>query len=237
LRDYGIKATFYIVTSRIGKLGSFGWEEIKDLHREGNEIGSHTHTHPRLTRISGDRVNLEFKKSQEILKRFGCRTLAYPYGECNSNTVELAKKYFSAARGYYNTVTENGDFGYNVGLDSELYNLKVFSSETSPLLELPFSEFKANFNRAMEIGINKKAWVIFVFHGLGKTALKNVVYALSKGKPNLAVNFTKDLIVTRDKLSKLRWMCEHLRDCDQLDTVTVSEGSSKIFGNEPKQII
>src|SRR3972149_7274424 len=78
LLDYGLKATFYVITSRIGTKGHFTWSQLNDLFKEGNEIGSHTHTHPHLTELSSEELDRELRGGQEVLKPFGCRKLAYP---------------------------------------------------------------------------------------------------------------------------------------------------------------
>ncbi len=59
------------------------WDEARDLARSGFEIGSHTVSHPILSRIDQGRVRAELRESKAALEReLGqpCRALAYPNG-------------------------------------------------------------------------------------------------------------------------------------------------------------
>ena len=74
------------------------WEDIKLLRRKGWIIGSHSQTHPVLSRLSRDVVEKELVESRsEIEHALGEKIdyLAYPYGiasAVSSETVALAKK-------------------------------------------------------------------------------------------------------------------------------------------------
>jgi peptidoglycan/xylan/chitin deacetylase (PgdA/CDA1 family) len=59
------------------------WEEVREMHRGGISFGSHTVTHPVLSRISPDRVQREVVESRrEIERRLGTpiTMFAYPNG-------------------------------------------------------------------------------------------------------------------------------------------------------------
>lgn len=59
------------------------------------EIGSHTHTHPDLTKISKDQVKEELVKSKQILTSIlhkEIETIAYPNGKCDTNIDSLSKE-------------------------------------------------------------------------------------------------------------------------------------------------
>jgi hypothetical protein len=61
------------------------WEELRQAHNAGFEIGSHTHNHTRLSSISGD-MNLmmnELANSKSIIEKnlgSSCISIAWPYG-------------------------------------------------------------------------------------------------------------------------------------------------------------
>ena len=66
------------------ELATMGWNELRDLADRGVEIGSHTSTHPHLTRLSDTELDRELQDSRSRLEeKLGrpCRFLAYPYGE------------------------------------------------------------------------------------------------------------------------------------------------------------
>jgi peptidoglycan/xylan/chitin deacetylase (PgdA/CDA1 family) len=171
LLEHELKASFYVITSRIGTRGHLTWNQLNDLFKEGNEIGSHTHTHPHLTEISTEEVAHELHKSAELLKPFGCRTLAYPYGEYDSNVMRSAQELYFAARGYHDLAERSRDFGFNLGLPDESHRLKVIPTETTipthdkPLFMLRLPQFQRAIKEAVRSASQRSAWMILVFHG------------------------------------------------------------------------
>ncbi len=66
------------------ELGTMRWDELRELAERGVEVGSHTVTHPHLTRLAGDELERELRVSRERVESEldrACRFLAYPYGE------------------------------------------------------------------------------------------------------------------------------------------------------------
>ncbi len=59
------------------------WEDLRQLTDVGWEIGSHTCTHPRLTRLDDAALCIELEGSRnDCLENIGrCDSLAYPYGD------------------------------------------------------------------------------------------------------------------------------------------------------------
>jgi peptidoglycan/xylan/chitin deacetylase (PgdA/CDA1 family) len=67
-----------------GELATMTWDQLAGLGERGVEIGSHTSTHPHLTRLSDAELTRELGESRQRLEdglRRSCRLLAYPYGE------------------------------------------------------------------------------------------------------------------------------------------------------------
>ncbi len=70
-------------------------DELKEMINYGIEIGAHTKTHPRLTRISPDKAFNEIaasKKDLENLLGININFFAYPYGDFNEEVAALVKK-------------------------------------------------------------------------------------------------------------------------------------------------
>lgn len=60
------------------------WAQLGELAEAGWEIGSHTRTHPRLTRLSDSALREELDGSRqdcEAALGVACRSLAYPFGD------------------------------------------------------------------------------------------------------------------------------------------------------------
>lgn len=68
LEKFNIRGIFFIVTGSIGTLGFMSREQIVELDRRGHTIGSHSHTHRRLSSIPREEVYNEWKKSKDILE-------------------------------------------------------------------------------------------------------------------------------------------------------------------------
>jgi peptidoglycan/xylan/chitin deacetylase (PgdA/CDA1 family) len=113
LAAHGFTATVFVITEFMGRnnewaeppahLGSqsiLTWRQAAELAKAGLEIGSHTKTHPDLRRCSREQREEELAGSRkEIEDRLGLRvdSLAYPYGENDTATVEQAARHFSSA--------------------------------------------------------------------------------------------------------------------------------------------
>jgi peptidoglycan/xylan/chitin deacetylase (PgdA/CDA1 family) len=70
------------------------WEQLDALRQAGWELGSHSHTHPRLTQVDDRTLEEELSRSRrELEERLGitCRSLAYPYGDHDARVVEAAR--------------------------------------------------------------------------------------------------------------------------------------------------
>ncbi len=78
---------------RADELTPMSWPEAAALVADGWEIGSHTRTHPQLTKLDDERLREELVGSrQEIEARLGrpCETLAFPYGDADRRVAEAA---------------------------------------------------------------------------------------------------------------------------------------------------
>jgi peptidoglycan/xylan/chitin deacetylase (PgdA/CDA1 family) len=94
LKRYGFSALVLLVADEIGRSNSWrfygeeipllGWDEIRQLRKEGVEFGSLSASHRPLTSLSVDEIVREGARSRAILERgLGepIQTFAYPYGD------------------------------------------------------------------------------------------------------------------------------------------------------------
>ena len=86
LEKFGWRGTFNIVTDWIGGDKKLSWDEVRELHRRGHEIASHTKTHPFIRDwYAWGKTNelvREFAESRDVLKRevgVAPRHLCHPY--------------------------------------------------------------------------------------------------------------------------------------------------------------
>lgn len=88
----------WLGTEHEAELDCMDWEQLRELSNAGWEVGSHTCSHPRLSRLDDDEIGPELTRSREICEeRIGkpCESLAYPYSDFDGRAVRAA-----AAAGY-----------------------------------------------------------------------------------------------------------------------------------------
>jgi peptidoglycan/xylan/chitin deacetylase (PgdA/CDA1 family) len=77
------------------ELQSMCWDDLQRLIDQGWEVGSHTRTHPRLSRLDDDALRAELEGSRSELERHlsgTCESLAYPYGDVDERVVARARE-------------------------------------------------------------------------------------------------------------------------------------------------
>lgn len=84
----------WVGTEHEHELRPMSWDQAGRLADAGWEVGSHTSSHPRLSRVADDAElarQLEASRT-ELEERLGrpCRTLAYPYGDHDERVVAAA---------------------------------------------------------------------------------------------------------------------------------------------------
>lgn len=105
LNKYNMHATFYIYTGVIGSPLYMSWDDLHSLLNQNMEIGDHTKTHSRLSKINADRLDEEISKSKNVLENNLHVTIsdfAFPYGDYNKSVLDVVKK-----SGYVSARTSN----------------------------------------------------------------------------------------------------------------------------------
>jgi peptidoglycan/xylan/chitin deacetylase (PgdA/CDA1 family) len=104
LEKYHYPATFFVVTDYIGRPGFISWPQLQTLLTDGMRIGSHSRSHPRLTKIK-DTTKLwdQIHNSKTILEsqlEISVEEFAYPYGAYNPTAAATVKQAgYRAGRG------------------------------------------------------------------------------------------------------------------------------------------
>jgi peptidoglycan/xylan/chitin deacetylase (PgdA/CDA1 family) len=102
LQKHGIPATFFLTVGLLEKhsaiiarfqmlqhssyedIRPLEWSQVREMRNAGMEIGTHTFSHPNLTRLSRETVAVELKRSKDIMEqRLGepVTLMAYPFGK------------------------------------------------------------------------------------------------------------------------------------------------------------
>ncbi len=95
MQKYGMTGVLYIPYNFIGADGFLSVEQITEMAAAGWEVGSHSLSHPDLTRdISPERLRTEIVDSRrklEDLLGLPILTFAYPFGDVNGAVVDYVK--------------------------------------------------------------------------------------------------------------------------------------------------
>lgn len=106
-KERQMKAVSFVIADFVGRDQYMNNSEIKVLDEYGIEIGSHTLSHPDLTKISSDKANEEIVKSKAVLEQIIGKSIVsfcYPSGKFNDATEADVEK-----AGYsYAVTTQSG---------------------------------------------------------------------------------------------------------------------------------
>ncbi|MFZ3171373.1 MAG: polysaccharide deacetylase family protein [Carboxydocellales bacterium] len=107
LLKYGFRATFFLVSERVGKTNTWdqakgsphlellNTEEIRTMVEEGFQFGAHSRTHTRLTDLSAAKAKDQIAGSKGYLEKtlgVPINYFCYPYGRYNKLIVDLVRK-------------------------------------------------------------------------------------------------------------------------------------------------
>lgn len=83
----------WLGTEHEGELACMSWSQLRELAAAGWEIGSHTCSHPRLSRLAEEEIGAELARSRRVCEEESgqlCRSVAYPYSDYDERVVRAA---------------------------------------------------------------------------------------------------------------------------------------------------
>ena len=95
LSEFAVPGTVFVPAGIVGGPGSLQWDELAWLADAGWEVGSHSFSHPHLTRIDDDALDHELQGSRDAIEQRldrPCRSIAYPYGACDERVRAAAAR-------------------------------------------------------------------------------------------------------------------------------------------------
>ncbi len=117
LQEYGFPATVFAVSGYCGRqntwpsqpqrpfvpaLDLMSWSQLEQISKAGVSVGSHTVTHPRMSRLPEAEVEDELRNSRsELEDRTGTAVdvFAYPYGDSTPSVRQAVARHFRLACG------------------------------------------------------------------------------------------------------------------------------------------
>ena len=108
-KEKKIPVTLFVNTGGVGNgKNSLDWDDLRKLKSDGVNIGAHSHMHDHMPELSIEEMKNEIENSNKIfLREIGeiPNIFAYPYGETNTELINLIKSYrFKSAFGQHSGV-------------------------------------------------------------------------------------------------------------------------------------
>lgn len=91
MKKYNMVGTFFIITGKIGASEYMNEDQLKEIVKAGNELGSHSVSHPSLDKSKGLALQNEVVKSKEKLEELSGQkvvSFCYPAGKYNEDTIK-----------------------------------------------------------------------------------------------------------------------------------------------------
>ena len=116
LKNNNIPVHLFIVSSYLIREGYINQQQLIELNKLSLiKISSHTHTHKLLNQITASEIEIELKKSKEIIEsviKSPVSGICYPEGRFNKQTISIAqllgyKKQYSCLPGFFSKSKDN----------------------------------------------------------------------------------------------------------------------------------
>jgi peptidoglycan/xylan/chitin deacetylase (PgdA/CDA1 family) len=166
LRQYQVPATAFIVTGRIGQPDYMTLDQIKELAKNGWEIGSHTVTHRPLVEtklgtggLSPSEIRAELEQSKAFLEREGFSVSGFlsPFGLYDDAVLEQIQRVYGYHRSnVFSTINPLPLADHGLGSRWELVYFQV--RENTPPQEVIIKIDQVN---------RRGGWLILDFHDIG----------------------------------------------------------------------
>ena len=152
----GIRGSLMVNINEVGKSKYFmTWDQLKEMHDEGWEIGSHSITHPNMKTLDEEKIRYELSENKAILEAHGfknVRNYAYPYNWYNIDVVYVIADYYRSAR----TSVAQTDFYVNP-VNLRPYELSAYEARLTV-------DNVANAYQYVDKAKKEGRWLIFILH-------------------------------------------------------------------------
>lgn len=170
MQERGLHGTYYLVTDLVrdvsGNYKFMSFAEAKIIQDAGNEIGSHSVSHPSFTGLSESQIRYQCVESKNVLEAHGLEVnnFAYPYGSNSAWTDSIVDDYYVSARDAYNSP-------YVMDVDAEQFCLTAVAGETG-------NSYALSNLKSIVDGLDSGDWAIIFFHSV-EPYVDNKSYVIS----------------------------------------------------------
>jgi hypothetical protein len=152
-RAAGFKMTLFTVASPQG--GTFSWSQAQAAAACGDEIASHTMTHPDLTKVTDVQLTNELANSRSNINTRVtsalCVTLAYPY--CTVPSEAVTAQYYIAARSCSGQLVP--------ATPPDFFDISSFGCGSLGIVQTV-----AQFNRLADQAAASNSWCVYLIHAI-----------------------------------------------------------------------
>lgn len=206
MKSRGIRGSFYPITGRMNTAGYVTSEQIKEMARAGNEIGSHTHDHANMTTLSDEDILNELIVSKTLIEE-ATEKEVYSITPPNHGYDERIDR---LCHGVYEFVSIRPE-GHSASQSMQHYTrYGTQRNTTTQTISKRSAELLKSF---VDEAIEKKVWLIMHTHKIVD------VPPLEEGNYDLSLETFEELL---DYVNTLR---PH-----DLDVVTIKEGARRVQG-------
>ncbi|HSX35314.1 MAG TPA: polysaccharide deacetylase family protein [Patescibacteria group bacterium] len=165
LNKYGIHTTQYIIAGTYDDPGYLSDAQIRAIAQSGDEIASHTMTHPDLTTLlNNSDLTYQLQHSQQLLlQKFGslgsnvAEDFAAPYGHTDPRTLGFIQKYYASQRNTNGDYT-NGISQYDVNVAGNFDRYNIIGVTVNK--DTKVSDLQALVSYA----VAHDGWLVLVYH-------------------------------------------------------------------------
>ena len=151
LETYGWRGVIYFPSGLAGKdlegIPVMSWQQIKDLHSRGHEIGAHTLTHAKASNYTREQWEYEVREGKILLAEHGINTESFAYPNNDAKYADIAQKYFSSQKNVNGGINE-------IGTD-EIYGLALVHNNYKDVLPEYLQDLK-----------DGGGWLVLVIHNV-----------------------------------------------------------------------
>jgi peptidoglycan/xylan/chitin deacetylase (PgdA/CDA1 family) len=94
LKEYGLRATWYIPSGLVGEPNYMTWAQLEDLRGDGNEIGGHGLDHMNLAKLNADELRHQVCDDRQNLSQHGFTpvSFAFPFGGYSDDAKAMVRE-------------------------------------------------------------------------------------------------------------------------------------------------
>lgn len=188
-KKYQLPGSFFLISGSLDQKNFMTTDQAQEIQKAGNELGSHTATHPHLATLGADDITRELEQSQTDLRakfKTSFEDFVTPYGEYNDQVTSAIKTYYRSNRSVENWYNAKNNFDiYNIAVQN------VYTTTTPSQVESWVKKAKTD-----------KTWLVLVYHQVDNP---DDQYSVSRGDLEAEFRYLKEStlpVVTIDQALK-----------------------------------